>query len=75
MFGMEMAGGMFGGGLVMVLWWLLPIAVIAALGVHFFGRTRPESRGNEAFEILRQRYARGEIGLEEFGRRKRELGS
>jgi uncharacterized membrane protein len=32
-----------------------------------------ESRSDRALEILRERYARGEIGREEFDAKKREL--
>ena len=75
MFGMESGSWMPGGGLVMLLWWLVPVAVAvaAAVVIRLFSRTGTHATGSPAIDILRQRYARGEIGSEEFGRCKREL--
>jgi putative membrane protein len=65
------------GGLVMMLmmlvFWGLVIAGLV-LGVRgLAGQGRPAQR-DEALEILRQRYARGEIDKQEFETRKRDLG-
>jgi len=65
------------GGLVMMLmmlvFWGLVIAGLV-LGVRWLaGQGRGTAR-DEALEILRQRYARGEIAKEEFETRKRDLG-
>lgn len=65
------------GGLVMMLmmlvFWGLVIAAIV-IGLRWFlGQGQP-GRRDEAFEILRQRYARGEIDKQEFETRKRDLG-
>jgi putative membrane protein len=66
------------GGLVMMLMMLVLWGLVIAglvLGVRWLtGQGRPERR-DEAFEILRQRYARGEIDKQEFETRKRDLGS
>jgi putative membrane protein len=64
------------GGLVMMLmmlvFWGLVIAGLV-LGVRWLaGQGRPDRR-DEALEILRQRYARGEIDKQEFETRKRDL--
>jgi len=68
----EFGGTMAWGGLWMVLWWVLIILGIVAL-VRWIGRSngRPEQG---ALEILKQRYARGEIDQQEFQRKMRELG-
>uniref|UniRef100_UPI00397A55FC SHOCT domain-containing protein n=1 Tax=Salmonella sp. SAL4359 TaxID=3159880 RepID=UPI00397A55FC len=59
--------------LTMLVLWGLVIAGLV-LGVRWLaGQGRPERR-DEAFEILRQRYARGEIDKQEFETRKRDLG-
>ena len=65
------------GGLVMMLmmlvFWGLVIAGLV-LGVRWLaGQGRGTAR-DEALEILRQRYARGEIDKQEFETRKRDLG-
>jgi len=65
-----------GMGLGMLLFWV----VVIALGVWLFrwlaeesrGRRGPEGR-DSALDILRERYARGEISREEFDDRKKGL--
>jgi putative membrane protein len=64
------------GGLVMMLmmlvFWGLLIAGLV-LGVRWLAVQGHPARRDEAFEILRQRYARGEIDQQEFETRKRDL--
>ncbi len=76
---MDGHGGLFGffGGF-MWIFWLLVIAGIVALVVFLTGgagtgRTPPRQAGEDPLEILRRRYARGEIDEEEFNRRRAEL--
>lgn len=71
--------GLWGIGmmLVMLVFWGLIIAglVIGLRWLVSLGReARPESRYDAALDILRQRYARGDISREEFEARKRDLG-
>jgi putative membrane protein len=65
------------GGIVMMLmmlvFWALVIAGLVVGLRWLVGQGRPAGR-DEAFEILRQRYARGEIDKQEFETRKRDLG-
>lgn len=65
------------GGLVMMLmmlaFWALVIAGLI-LGVRWLAGQGREAGRDEALEILRQRYARGEIDKQEFETRKRDLG-
>jgi putative membrane protein len=65
------------GGLVMMLmmlvFWGLVIAGVVVGLRWLVGQGRLTQR-DEAFEILRQRYARGEIDKQEFETRKRDLG-
>src|SRR5262249_36835507 len=64
------------GGLVMMLmmlvFWGLVIAGLIVSLRWLIGQGRSGGR-DEAFEILRQRYARGEIDKQEFEARKRDL--
>jgi len=62
--------------------WLTALAAVFAiaassagivLGIRWLARQGRESRSDPALEILRQRYARGEINKEEFEARKRDL--
>lgn len=70
---------MFGGG--MLLWSLILIGLVV-LAIWWFqqqqrnspdGGTRPGE--SHAVEILRQRYARGEISQEEYEEKRRNLNS
>ena len=60
----------------MLLFWVLVILGIVVL-VRWMGRgTSPElPPGKTALDILKERYARGEIEREEFEQKKRDLGS
>jgi len=74
-FGHMMWGGAHGwwGGFRMILFWGLIIAVAVfvfrMLASNRVGETR------DAMDILKERYARGEIDEDEFERRKQELQS
>lgn len=66
-------GGWIGGG--MWIFWILLIVVVVVLVKAFSVRSPdlPAERHESPLEILKARYARGEINEEEFERRRREL--
>jgi len=66
-------GGM---GFGMLLFWGLLIAGIVMLVKCSWGSNTCEKREREksALELLKERYARGEIEHEEFEQKKRDLG-
>ncbi len=78
-------GGMMGwggGGIGMVLGWLVMLAVLGAVvvavvtGLRWLSTEQPAARGDHgdpALEVLRRRYAMGEIDQEEFEAKKRDL--
>ena len=70
-----MGSGIFGGGLAMILMWLIPVVLVAALIVFLTKRPGFGAGDNTSLDILKERYARGEIGKEEFDQKKREIGS
>ena len=57
---------------MMILFWLL-IVVAVVLAIRWQLGQSKESQSESALEILRQRYARGEISREEFESRKKDL--
>ena len=64
----------FFGAVHMVLWWVLVVLGIVVLAKWLFagaGRTG----GVRALEVLKERYARGEIGKDEFDQKKRDLAA
>jgi putative membrane protein len=69
-------GGMmdwFGGGLMMIVFWILLIAFIVWIVREVGGKnthSRPESN---ALEILKERYAKGEIDKKEFEDKKKDI--
>ena len=74
MFGTDGGWG-FGMGLGMWIFWILLIVVIVAL-VKVFGSSTgssPAGADKTPMEILKARFARGDIDEEEFNRRRREL--
>ena len=73
-----MWGGMMGGGLMMILFWGGLIVLVVLGGQALFkqsGNSRNLSSGNakSALDILKERYARGEIGQEEYFDMRRNL--
>ena len=65
----------WGGGWMMIFWWILIIAIILiAIRVIMRGRTnQSNNQAGSPLEILKQRYAKGEITKEEFEERKSDL--
>ncbi len=64
-------GHWFGGGFMWIFWILLIVLVIWAINGSS-GRNQ-DSGEKSALEILKQRYARGEIDQEEFTQKKKDL--
>lgn len=55
----------------MLLWWVLLILGIAVLAKWLMGSGR--GGDDRALEVLKERYARGEIGKEEYEQKRRDL--
>ncbi len=82
-FGPGMMGRFYGGygfapwwGIVMLLFWALVIGGGVILVSRLVRQGEPTSQGgheSSALEILRQRYARGEITKEQFDQMRRDI--
>jgi putative membrane protein len=64
-----------GGGLLMVLVVVAAVVLVVALTKSYSGWSPGigSTREKSPLDILKERYARGEIGLEEFEEKKRDL--
>ncbi len=65
----------FGGGWMMIFWWILIIAVILFV-IRVMTKSSMKQSGSQdksPLEILKQRYAKGEITKEEYEERKNNL--
>ena len=74
--GFGMTGGFGFGWIFMILWWVLIIVGIAALVkwmVTSSGGCSRTGSDSKALDILKERYARGEIDEQDFQKRKRDL--
>ncbi len=72
MYGFDHGIWMMGGWLVMLAVWLLPFALLFLAIRAFFDR--PQTGPNvSALDILEKAYASGEIGREEFLRKREDL--
>lgn len=66
------AYGMFGGLMMLAFWGV--IIVLIVLAVRWFSGDRPGgSKSSDAMNVLRSRFAKGEIDEEEFLKRKAAL--
>lgn len=73
--GMHPMWGVWGLGMalmMLVFWGVVIVAIV--LGLRWLASQGKDVRSDTALEILRQRYARGEINRDEFESRRRDLG-
>lgn len=63
--------GWFGGGVMMIAFWVLLIALIVWIARELGGKNFHSS--SNALEILKERYVKGEIDKKEFEEKKKDL--
>lgn len=67
-------GHFFGGGFMWILWIVIAAGIFLLIQNMMKGNSDNSSSGKETpLEILKKRYARGEIEEEEYERRRKEL--
>lgn len=64
---------MWGYGFLWPLLWLVILAVVVLGAVYLYRTQAAPTRSEPAMEVLRERYARGEISDEEFEERAAKL--
>lgn len=63
-----------GNGIVMMIfWWIIIIGSIAFVVKWLSGQKSQSTTDDSALEILKKRYARGDISKEEFENKKRDI--
>ena len=72
---MNYDGHFFGGGFMWILWIVVTVGVFFLIQNVIKGRSQNSYDNETPMEILKKRYARGEIDEEEFERHRKELES
>lgn len=70
----HMSGWGFNGTVMMILFWAFIILLIV-WAIRGFSQERPPDQKRTALDILKDRYAKGEIDKEEFETKKKDLTS
>lgn len=63
----------FGGGFMLIFWILFIVLVVWLIKTSMSGSGETKKRNKSALEILEERFAKGEIGQEEFEQKKQAL--
>ncbi|MEK7117137.1 MAG: SHOCT domain-containing protein [Patescibacteria group bacterium] len=67
--------GWFGGGLMMIVFWVLLVVFIVWIVREIGGKSSRSSGNSNALDILNERYAKGEIDKKEFEEKKKDLSN
>ncbi|MBF8280364.1 MAG: hypothetical protein HW383_137 [Candidatus Magasanikbacteria bacterium] len=62
------------GMLMMIVWWVIIIAVVAAVARWLLREFKSGGAGNRPLDILKERFAKGEITEKQFEEMKKKLG-
>ncbi|TDY02442.1 SHOCT domain-containing protein [Thiohalophilus thiocyanatoxydans] len=63
-----------GGGFIGIFFWIiLIVAIIVAVRWLMDNKSSTAGQSDKALDILKQRYARGEIDLQEYEQKRREI--
>ena len=72
----QMFGWGFGGGIMMIVVWVAVVLFVVWLVKELRSESRKDSdQSKTALDILKERYAKGEINRQEFEEKKKDLVS
>lgn len=66
-------GHLFGGGFMWLFWIIIILVIIWALKLATGQNTSQKANSESALEILKKRYARGDIDKQEFEQKRKDL--
>lgn len=64
----------FGGGFMWIFWILVIISIAFVFVTVMGGKKEPAPKQKTALDILKERYAKGEIDQQEFEQKRKDLG-
>lgn len=64
----------FGGGFMWLFWILVIISIACVFVIVMGGKKEPAPKQKAALNILKERYAKGEIDQQEFEQKRKDLG-
>ena len=73
MYGFDHGAWMFGGWLMMLVFWLLPFLAVFAGIKYLLSRQDPPTAAKSALDILDEAYAAGKISREEYLQKRDDL--
>ena len=63
----------FGGIFMWVFWFFWIVVIVWAVVIVAGGRKQPSAKQKTALDILKERYAKGEIDQQEFAQKRKDL--
>lgn len=73
MYGFDHGGWMFGGWLLMLVFWLLPFLALFVAVKYLLGRSDASTAAKAPLDLVDEAYARGQISREEYLQKRADL--
>ncbi len=73
MYGFDHGAWMFGGWLLMLVFWLLPFLALFVAVKYLLGRSGASTAAKAPLDLVDEAYARGQISREEYLQKREDL--